>query len=272
MAYLAIPNLQWARRHLMILGIEIALLVVGILVVLWGRIPLSGGRAVEGAGARIVGIILMMPIPVSFGLGFFLGASGRIQLNYVSLTRLAVFEATIVGSFVLLAVAVAYLLADVSNTDDVINFVQPPPRDEPSDESRGWGQMSSKGVEVARGVENIQVKAEQVTRQPPVLTTMSQPAARLAARRSDAKPIPTTGRRGVNWSGILRSFFVGLMVLGAFLALLGIIAMFVLERFGPRMSIAVVRPMPYLLLGGGLLLILVAVGILTLIGREDKND
>ena len=44
--------------------LETALFVPGLLAFLFGRIPLTLRRRVQGAAARIVGIILMIPLPL----------------------------------------------------------------------------------------------------------------------------------------------------------------------------------------------------------------
>jgi hypothetical protein len=50
----------------MILGIEIALLVVGILALVRGKLPLDNKRAVYGLPARFLGLVALTPMPLSF--------------------------------------------------------------------------------------------------------------------------------------------------------------------------------------------------------------
>ena len=44
----------------MILVMEIVFLVVGLIVVISGRVKLSGDRVVEGAAARVAGLLLVL--------------------------------------------------------------------------------------------------------------------------------------------------------------------------------------------------------------------
>ena len=50
----------------MILGIEIALLVVGVLALVRGKLPLDKSHAVYGLPARFLGLIALTPLPASF--------------------------------------------------------------------------------------------------------------------------------------------------------------------------------------------------------------
>src|SRR5262245_32613854 len=49
----------------MILGIEVALIVVGIMAIARGRLPLDKTRSVYGMPARLLGFVALTPIPVS---------------------------------------------------------------------------------------------------------------------------------------------------------------------------------------------------------------
>ncbi|HZT79177.1 MAG TPA: hypothetical protein VFA26_03075 [Gemmataceae bacterium] len=53
--------------------VEIAMLVMGIVALVKGRIPLTRTRVVEGTAARVVGLILMLPLPLALGFGFIYG-------------------------------------------------------------------------------------------------------------------------------------------------------------------------------------------------------
>jgi hypothetical protein len=50
----------------MILGLEIGLIIVGILALVRGRIQLSKGKTVQGAPARLLGLLALTPLPVAF--------------------------------------------------------------------------------------------------------------------------------------------------------------------------------------------------------------
>jgi hypothetical protein len=64
--------------------IEIILFVCGLLAVITGKVPsvvFGGKQRIEGNGARIVGAILLTPLPIAFAIGFVLalalGNDGR---------------------------------------------------------------------------------------------------------------------------------------------------------------------------------------------------
>jgi hypothetical protein len=60
----------------MLFILEIVFLVAGAWALVTGRLPswlLGGpGYVIEGAGARILGAILVLPLPLNFGLGILL--------------------------------------------------------------------------------------------------------------------------------------------------------------------------------------------------------
>jgi NPCBM/NEW2 domain len=58
----------------MILGMEIAMLAVGLYALVAGKMTLTRNRVVYGAGARFLGLIALMPFPLAFSVGFVLGA------------------------------------------------------------------------------------------------------------------------------------------------------------------------------------------------------
>src|SRR5215831_8335583 len=50
----------------MILGIEIAMLIVGILALVRGKLTISKTKVVEGTPARLLGILALTPLPAAF--------------------------------------------------------------------------------------------------------------------------------------------------------------------------------------------------------------
>src|SRR5438552_14838385 len=60
-----------ARDDEMIIGAEIALLFIGLYALIKGQLPTNkkSKHVVRGWPARVIGIIALLPIPVSFGLG-----------------------------------------------------------------------------------------------------------------------------------------------------------------------------------------------------------
>jgi hypothetical protein len=97
--------------------LEVACLIAGIIILVNGRVSLSQGRVVTGAPARLAGLCLVAPLPVSFGVGFVYGlmlaARGRrIDLDQVQGT-MALIELAILAVFVL-----AFLILVLSNQED----------------------------------------------------------------------------------------------------------------------------------------------------------
>jgi hypothetical protein len=62
----------------MLLGLEIGMLVSGLVVLLSGRFRLSPQRVAEGTAARLAGLVLLLPWPLSFCLEFLLGVRETI--------------------------------------------------------------------------------------------------------------------------------------------------------------------------------------------------
>ncbi len=79
----------------MLLILEIAMLVGGIWAIISGRVPsflVGGGKyQVEGLVARLIGVVLLLPIPVvllgAFAIGFFLGEDSS---GYATLLEIVV--------------------------------------------------------------------------------------------------------------------------------------------------------------------------------------
>lgn len=57
----------------MILGAEIALIIYGILAMFRGKFSIGKGRDVTGNKARLLGFICLIPLPLSFLFGLFIG-------------------------------------------------------------------------------------------------------------------------------------------------------------------------------------------------------
>ena len=60
----------------MILGIEIAMLVIGILAIVRGKMTVTGSKVVLGVPARLLGLLALTPLPVAFVAVF-----GYIAIN-----------------------------------------------------------------------------------------------------------------------------------------------------------------------------------------------
>lgn len=63
----------------MILGAQIALLILGIYALATGKFPLGKGRKSVGPMARIAGAICFVPLLGALALGFLLGMLGLVD-------------------------------------------------------------------------------------------------------------------------------------------------------------------------------------------------
>jgi hypothetical protein len=63
----------------MILGAEIGMLIVGIMALVQGRLPLTKTREVRGLPARLLAIVALLPLPLSFVGGLLLGIATVAQ-------------------------------------------------------------------------------------------------------------------------------------------------------------------------------------------------
>lgn len=57
----------------MILGAEIAMLILGLYALIAGKLKLSKMMDLQGTRARIAGVIMMLPLPLAFGIGLVMG-------------------------------------------------------------------------------------------------------------------------------------------------------------------------------------------------------
>jgi hypothetical protein len=61
----------------MILGIEIAMIVVGLLALVRGKMTISKNKVVTGAAARLLGLVALTPLPVAFAaVALYVAVSG----------------------------------------------------------------------------------------------------------------------------------------------------------------------------------------------------
>jgi WD40 repeat protein len=63
----------------MIFGLEIGLLIAGIVALVTGRFKLSRDRVTVGTRARVAGLVCLLPLPLSFVVGFLIGFSEAMQ-------------------------------------------------------------------------------------------------------------------------------------------------------------------------------------------------
>jgi hypothetical protein len=89
----------------MILGIEIALIVLGLKALITGSLPVGSGREAEGVGARVAGLLMLLPIPVALLVFNQFRVNGTLaQMEQIQLIGI---EAGILAGFAI----VGYLIA-----------------------------------------------------------------------------------------------------------------------------------------------------------------
>jgi hypothetical protein len=96
------------------LALYIAMFVFGIVVLVTGKVNVTGTKVARGAPARIAGVILLLPFPLSLMVGILIGvimgASGKIPDQQSLLTIGAIVEFGII----FLCFAAAMLVAGLS--------------------------------------------------------------------------------------------------------------------------------------------------------------
>jgi hypothetical protein len=92
---------------------EIGMFVFGLLALVRGRFTLSFHRAVFGANARIIGVVLMLPLPLVFGFSYVLIKSAGPEQDPTAqeLERLARLESRLTLICLLTALGIAALAA-----------------------------------------------------------------------------------------------------------------------------------------------------------------
>ena len=94
----------------MILGFQIGLIALAIYALATGKLPVTKSLAVHGLGARLIGLIGFIPLPLSFAVGLFIGmkliAAGGDQreLETMKWTLMGIEAAITLGSGLLLYV------------------------------------------------------------------------------------------------------------------------------------------------------------------------
>ncbi len=58
---------------------EIGLVLWGLTILITGRVTFTKTRIVEGRAARLIGVVLMLPAPLAFGLGVLIGLIYQLE-------------------------------------------------------------------------------------------------------------------------------------------------------------------------------------------------
>jgi hypothetical protein len=96
---------------MLLLLLEIGLLVAGLIALVTGKFRLGKDRVVVGAVARVAGLVLMLPLPLGFAIGFMIGLQQTLQGKQVEAAKwqgtLALLEWGLVGGCALLGFGIA---------------------------------------------------------------------------------------------------------------------------------------------------------------------
>jgi len=87
------------------LFLEIGMFIAGLIALISGRFTLTKQNVLTGTRARIAGAILILPLPIAFGIGLLMGAlagSGAIPsdtLQYAACVDIALVIAGLAGAY-----------------------------------------------------------------------------------------------------------------------------------------------------------------------------
>jgi hypothetical protein len=116
--------------------VEIAMLVIGIMALVTGKLTFSQNKVVRGATARIAGAILMIPLPLMFGIGLIIGLQAGLQGQQVDQqklqSQLTPIEIGVTITCLILGLGIAVMGAEPPRRrDDFDDYHDDPYRDHP---------------------------------------------------------------------------------------------------------------------------------------------
>jgi hypothetical protein len=89
------------ERPTMCCLVQIAMLVMGVIAIVKGQIKLSPRRVVDGVPARVIGVVLIMPLPLALFLGFVVGFGLAAQGKNVDRNTMLIVSPIDIGVVVL---------------------------------------------------------------------------------------------------------------------------------------------------------------------------
>jgi hypothetical protein len=92
----------------MILGAEIGMLVLGLIALCSGKLTLSKNQVVYGTPARLLGLVALMPLPLSFAVVFAIAFSQSVQGRAADLKSMNGELILIEGCIVVACLATVY--------------------------------------------------------------------------------------------------------------------------------------------------------------------
>jgi Na+/H+-dicarboxylate symporter len=87
------------------------MLIFGILALVKGEFSLTRDRVVDGWPARIIGIVLMIPMPLGFCIGFAIGVATAAQKKELNPMTLLPLDVGLVITCLLVALGIAVATA-----------------------------------------------------------------------------------------------------------------------------------------------------------------
>jgi hypothetical protein len=127
----------------MLLILEIAMLIAGIVALVKGEFNLTRNKVVRGAVARVIGVLLLAPLPIAFAIVFAVAARHTVQGRDPNDTGLrltyALIEIGVIALFGVTAIVVAAFNAEAPkrkkrkrrDEEDEEEYEEPPRRRRP---------------------------------------------------------------------------------------------------------------------------------------------
>lgn len=204
----------------MIFGLEIGLLIAGIIALVTGKIKLSRARVATGAAARLAGLVMILPLPLALIAGFVIGMLNASQGKTVRIAELlpktAIVELCIVAVCALLAVGIALFTA--RPREDVEPRRRTVPKDRAGEDTLRAAAFSEEEIPV---VELDEEAATGRIQQRPHPHGISGTAPQGMTRRpgASAPSVKTSSSRTVWWvvGGAAACFFCCAMPVGGLL-------------------------------------------------------
>jgi hypothetical protein len=103
---------------MIILGIEIALAIMGFIALVRGQINITNSTIVYGAPARLLGLLVMTPIPINIGVGVYIGLTNPGMVLRDWQPFFLIVDIVVLGVVVMLFYLIGYA-ASVSQKDRI---------------------------------------------------------------------------------------------------------------------------------------------------------
>jgi hypothetical protein len=98
----------------MCLILEISMLIFGIVTLITGKFSLSRTKVIQGGVARIVGGIMVLPLPLAFGAGVIIGVAMGASGKAPDIDKIRLVATIMEASIVVICFVVAMIIAAVN--------------------------------------------------------------------------------------------------------------------------------------------------------------